>query len=245
MITQGFPLGVLGQGGGGGLKTGLVAWWTFDETSGTRSDSHASNDLTDFATTSYIAGKQSNAAMFVRADDDRIYTNSVGSIPTGDNDWSVAGWVNFTSLPSSGDSMGIVSMADSTYTSNGNIDWRVFYNGTVGDLDAAVIVSSTYYEANPGASISLSTWYFIYAYYDSTANVVGISVNDGTIDTQAVTGTPNSGSDQFKFGRLANNRVHALNGALDEWGLWSRVLTASEVSTIYNSAAGITYTDIP
>ena len=45
--------------------TGLVSYWALDETSGTRYDSHGSNDLTDNNTVGYTTGVQGNAADFI------------------------------------------------------------------------------------------------------------------------------------------------------------------------------------
>ena len=45
----------------------IIAWWTLDETSGSRSDSHGTATLSDNNTVGYATGKQSNAASFVEA----------------------------------------------------------------------------------------------------------------------------------------------------------------------------------
>ncbi|MBU0513002.1 MAG: hypothetical protein KJ638_15045, partial [Chloroflexi bacterium] len=47
---------------------GLVAWWSLDETSGTRYDSHGGNHLSDNNTVGYSTGKQGNSANFERSD---------------------------------------------------------------------------------------------------------------------------------------------------------------------------------
>ncbi len=45
----------------------LAAWWSFDEASGARNDSHGSSHLTDNNTVTSAAGKKSNAASFASA----------------------------------------------------------------------------------------------------------------------------------------------------------------------------------
>ena len=58
------PLGVIQQqafGGGSTLLDGLVSWWSMDETSGTRVDSHGSNNLTVASADSYGTGKVGNS----------------------------------------------------------------------------------------------------------------------------------------------------------------------------------------
>ncbi len=43
------------------------------------------------------------------------------------------------------------------------------------------------------------------------------------------------------MGRDKRDNIQYLNGALDEIGLWTRVLTSTEVTQLYNGGAGLAY----
>ena len=75
----------------------LVSWWSLDETSGDRVDSHGSNDLTDTNTVLYAAGKQSNAADFETSNSESLLKSDTADL-SFTSDFSWAGWINLESL---------------------------------------------------------------------------------------------------------------------------------------------------
>jgi len=74
--------------------TGLSAWWSLDETSGTRNDSHGSNHLTDNNTVGYTSGVKSNAATFIAANNESLSISDNAALSMGDISFSVCAWVN-------------------------------------------------------------------------------------------------------------------------------------------------------
>jgi hypothetical protein len=226
------------------LLTKLVSWWSFDETTGTRADSHGSNDLTENNSPSYVSGKNGNA-VDLDGTNQHLAKLSPEGMNTGDNNWSVAGWVNLDELTTAVQDC-IVALGDATISTNSDDGFHVGYRAGAEDrFDLTVRTGST--RRNVNASTfglpSTATWYLLYAYFDSDNDEIGISINDGVIDTLAVTATPNTKSGGFTFGRWGNagGFPYWLNGKLDGWGFWNRVLRSDEVTRL-NEVVG--YNDL-
>ena len=156
------------------------------------------------------------------------------------------GWVRFDSALLGSDNQFIFCRSDNAASSAAQIDWALANLSTDSKIRFRVNVGTTSYDAIGGSAASADTWYFVYAYYDELNNEIGISIDDGTVVTTAVTGKINIGGDQLKFGR--NSSVASIDfyfdGKADEWGWWTRTLSASEVSELYNSGAGLAYSDL-
>lgn len=88
-----------------------------------------------------------------------------------------------------------------------------------------------------GANLSLNTWYFYHVYYDGVN--IGISINNGTAVTTAYTGDIQDSTNPLVFGSQGSTNDH--DGRIAAVGLWKRVITAAEVTTLYNSGLGLVY----
>ena len=75
--------------------TNLEAWWELNEESGNRSDSHGSNTLGDNNNVLFGAGKQGNAADFVRASSQFLDIADNASLSFGNEDFSFGCWFKF------------------------------------------------------------------------------------------------------------------------------------------------------
>ena len=71
-------------------------------------------------------------------------------------------------------------------------------------------------------------------------------VNAGTPETNTFSGTRRDNGNDFGMFELAIGTVaRPLKGLCDEAGYWSRVLTAEEITALYNAGAGVAYADLP
>ena len=77
--------------------TNLISHWPLNEVSGTRVDSHGSNDLDDVNTVTQAAGKIGKAAEFVNDNDERLRHDDNADLSGADVDWTFAIWVYFDS----------------------------------------------------------------------------------------------------------------------------------------------------
>jgi hypothetical protein len=232
------------------LKDSLVSWWKLEETSGTRYDAHASNDLTDGNTVTYGTGVHGNAAEFEWTTDEHLWRNdsTTGPFAPGNADFSMVCWVYPTiTIATAGDDMKMMAKANYTGGSYSHYGTMIFDDAGKENYFGAEVrgagLGTQKVFSNTFGALSLSTWHFCYFYHDATANELGVSVNAGTVDTQSWTdGIYNGANGQFVLGFAhPSDTIEPLDGRIDEAAFWDRVLTSSEVTALYNSGDGLTY----
>ena len=149
---------------------------------------------------------------------------TVSNFQFGGSSGSISFWMNM-------DTTSNVQLIDGDNVANG-INMQIFGTGKI----YARVGGETFLIS---ATLSAETWYHVVFTWDganhklyidagtpvSKASAVGTSTDSRTIHIAQI----NTGN--FKF-----------NGKLDEIGIWDRALSASEVTQLYNSGTGITYT---
>ena len=165
-----------------GLQAGLKAYWKLDESSGTRIDSHGSNDLADNNTVGSATGKIGNAADFVEANTEFLSIADNADLSTGDEDMSITCWVNLDDLAGEHRILSKWTSQVEYLLEEGSTADR--FRWWVGDGSGNNNVV-----ANTHGATSAGAWAFIFAYVDAAANELGISVNDGGVDTATLTVT--------------------------------------------------------
>lgn len=209
----------------------LKAHWKLNEASGTRSDSHASNDLTDNNTVTQATGKIGDAAQFTSANSEYLDIADNADLSTGDIDFSVAFWFYLD------------TQANMVFA-NKNTEWTARLQNTAGNWYAEFYIGDSgpgKVKATTAGSLSTVTWYFYYAYHDAAGNEIGISINDGTVDTVSTTGAPSDQATAFTMGSQAGGGGDFVNGRMDSFSFWKRKLTGTEVTDLYNGGSGFDY----
>lgn len=194
--------------------------------------------LTDVNTVASEAAKISNGAKMVTANSETLtHAHNLTLNPSGD--FNFAFWIklNATSArycwakydPGDGGDNGAY---DFYYENSSNqFQWRVARN------DTGAFVGVTHSQ-----TLTVSTWYFISCGCDTVNDVVFISINNGTPQTSPFTWTPKVHTTSvLSFGDLGTSGNYYASWTLDEVGLWSRRLSAGELTSLYNSGSGITY----
>jgi hypothetical protein len=202
------------------LLDGLVAYWKLDEGSGTRIDSAGSNNLTDNNTVGNATGKIGNAADFIRANSEYL---AVALDKT-----------NYTTI-----SFSFWFYIDADFPTTGIVSWSVAPNTTTPflqlSLDSGTIRLYVDADFRVTKAIALNTWYHAVILYNGTAWKLYLNnVLEGTY-----TGAYGSLPVITLF--LGTGYNGYFDGKLDEFGIWNRALTASEIAILYNSGAGITF----
>lgn len=216
------------------LLTGLIEWWALSEGSGDRVGSYAGITFTSINGVGNAAGVNgTTAAAFVSASLQELDTSSSSSLQMGDIDFSIAGWVYMTSSTYGailnkwqGVDLEYILYFDPTISS-----FRFILNNASGTVDN---VPSTTFGSAP-----LNTWYFVYAEYDATADLMKIGVNAGPLDSHAHTGGTALTTAPLVIGRVDAGNFQ--DGRVQRCGLWKRKLTTAEVSSLYNGGLGKSY----
>lgn len=209
--------------------TNLVGDWSMDETSGTRVDSHGSNDLTDNNTVGYATGVISNAASFTAANSESLSSSTQPVTGTGARAAEL--WFKTSST---------ADMCITSYGANGTGTWwRVrIENGVIWQRVAAGAISwsNTWNDGN---------WHHLVMQVaaSSTLNDIVLYI-DGTLQTHSASNTRaiNTGSGNFYIGAESSGAF--FDGDIDEVRYWDRVLTGDEITFLYNSGSGKSYSDV-
>jgi hypothetical protein len=219
-------LGARPAGGGSSLLTGLVSYWTMNETSGARSDSTGLNALTDNNTVVGSAGKIGNAADFAAVNSEflsRIDTDN--SLDGGDTDFTFSLWVKTTAV-----------LLSAIFTKSNTADYGL-------DMLAAGTLrwemTSFDRTAEPVTVINDGNWHHVACWHTASTGILSIAIDNGTVTNSTALASYFTDNNPFLIG--FNNVGTYFTGSIDEMGRWSRVLTAAERTSLYNSGTGITY----
>jgi hypothetical protein len=219
------------------LLTNLISHWKLDEASGTRNDSHGTNHLTDENTVTQTTGKLTSAAQFTAANSERLIVADNASVSTGDINFSMAGWFYVDSLA-----------AQRTLASHmGALTNRTFnlYINTSGRLTFDVYSTSALVgqARTNGGTVTTGSWHFCYVEHDATNNQASVSLNNGSLITVSTSAALGDCDRDFRIGAAEVSNVPAqfMDGRMDGWSLWKRLLTSDERTALYNSGNGLEY----
>jgi len=210
----------------------LLSYWSLNETSGTRSDSHGTNHLTDINTVEYADGIQSNASDHERGNSEFLTGTAFGAATDGN--YSVSVWVKAESFPTA-EYSGIIHSADG---SDG--DWFLGV-GSAGEIMINREPNYKFYSAN--GVLSLDTWYHIAYSYNSSTDQVALYVNNASVSmTRAADDLLSNTGLAIGMKRTYPNQYW--DGLIDECAVWNDMLTADEIDWLYNSGTGRTYAEL-
>jgi len=220
----------------GALTDDLVSWWTMEETSGTRLDSHGSNDLTDNNTVLYGTGIIGNGADFESANTEYLSKSSPSGVPLNDLPRAFSAWVKLESLPATDSFRQIIGYG--THAENQKQEF------VVANLSSVYTLRSDYYGGGQGStpfSPSTATWYHFVMSYDGTT--ITFYKDGSALGTASGHDYANTAS-LLHIGAFLNGTEQLMDGIVDEVAIWSRDLSSDEVTELYNGGAGVTYDDI-
>lgn len=219
------------------LTDNLVAYWKLDEASGTRADSAGNGyTLADNNTVASASGKISNAADFTAANSESLTVADNANLSMGNNDFTIACWAQWKAEVSYYTILSKHSTSD-----NSTSEYLLMRRQDTDDLMFSIYSGSSTIRVDTTLDLSATTWYFIVAWHDAASDTINITVNDGTVFSTATGGSaPNDTTTQFSIGST-NNSGNYHDGLVDEVGIWRRVLTSGERTTLYNSGTGLSY----
>ena len=208
------------------LETGLMSWYRLDETSGTTAfDSLFANNGTNVGATVNQAGKIGKAYSF---------TNDYVTATSGvQGDTSITGTAWFKTS-STAISIGRIACFNAHETTASKGICISFEDGKTGKM--AVLAEGVAWGTTSANSYNDGNWHF--AVITQSGTSLTLYVDNVSVST--LTGTP-SLSTQTTMGRNGGTNYQYVDGLIDEVGVWSRVLSISEITQLYNSGDGCTY----
>lgn len=198
------------------LTSGLLHYYNFEESSGNLLDQVGSNDGTLVGPTQSVTGKVGNAYDFDGAND---YIDLASDIDlTGD--FTFACWFE---QDFAGDELFRSSTGIHVARMLNQTNWAFKINGT------------TDYTFTQASSITNNVWHLLVF---TRSGSVGRCYVD---NVESTTGGLTIPTDTWKINRIGRNSSATWNGAIDELGIWDRVLSSAERDELWNSGSGITY----
>lgn len=216
-----------------------------EATGATRNDStlNANNLSVAQATVSQVTGKigfasSSTGATGVLRASSSTYASFWPIVQPGDS-FTLAAWLYFVSIPgNSGGYRACISMWNLSIVSY----FLWFPNNGQLTLTINNAANTASYNVALASQPSASTWYHIAFGYDDSINTAWYQWNGGTRQTGALVGVykPTSGTVYFDVFDYPGGSG-GVNMYVDEMGWWRRSLSSSEVVTLYNGGAGLSY----
>lgn len=209
---------------GNSLDTNLVSYYRLQENSGNVTDSLNTYNGTFYAGIRNVNGKILRGYMF-NGNNSAIGFAPAGSSFSRGGNLSVSLWVYFNS-----------SQNDKYIIK----DWSASGSGQNFYL---VEKTNGFQLGNTGNVIStgkpLNTWIFLTVTRDITADNFSLYVN-GKLNASFSTSLEGLQSDEYSY-LFGSYGYDSINGSGDEVGVWSRVLTQTEINQLYNNGDGLSY----
>ena len=232
------------------LLTNLVSYWKLDEASGNAADSVGSNTLTNTNTVSYSTTNAiiNNSANFVASSAQRlsIADASQSGLDISGN-FTFSFWMKMTNKPNTGGTYKTI------FGKMGATTQYMFFlqpGGTYGArLTVDIYGGGVYTESVWDINLSTGTLYHcvLVCTVDNsqatkfTLYLNGSSQGNGSGGGNGNVTTIQNGEGTFCLGSYEATADWYYDGSLDEVGIWSRVLSSTEVTTLYNSGSGLQY----
>ena len=146
--------------------------------------------------------------------------------------FSIEGWFNFTSTPTT--DQVLVAKTAGTGTNESFVVWAngSALNGAVGDANGISQLSASF-------SPSSNTWYHLAFTFDGSTHAAVLYVNGSSVASSTLTKVPAYDTHPFQIGAEYENETLTdfMNGLADEVTLYSSVLTSTNIQSIYNAGS--------
>jgi len=116
------------------------------------------------------------------------------------------------------------------------------YNQSSGELQWITQTSTTV--SSVSSAINEGQLYHFYCYFDSTANEMGLAVDDGTPVTAAATSINSGGTVDFRIGSFFDS-TDAMEGSISSIAAYNTLLTDAEQTTVYATGKSLYYETLP
>lgn len=219
------------------LTDSLISYYKMDAASGNESDSHGSNTATDNNTCGSTTGKLNNCRTFNGSDEYFSLGDPASLRPTGS--MTISFWLYPTADGAVISKQGFAE-ARGPHVSFSGINFS--------ERDVRFAISSDGFDIitrdSANGVITKDAWNHVVCVYDTSGPSMTIYIN-GSAQNGGLSGTipssqHTSNGENWNFGRRPAGDSYG-NQRLDEIGFWSRALSSTEVSELYNSGNGLAY----
>ena len=216
-----------------GLQTNLGSFFSLDNTlsdsTGAVSDLTNNNSVTFVSSTPTPIAAVTNSAKFVSASSQYLSHADATGINVAGIDYSLQVWVYYTS-----NSAYIASKNTGAFGSREFQLIQVF-----GTPPAIQFQANSSGSQTTGSGFATSTWHHIVVTQNGTTGAVIVYVNGSSAATG--TGAIPAGTSQLNIGASSTPGTY-FGGNMCLFGVWrNRILSAADVTALYNSGNGLSY----
>lgn len=212
------------------LNEGLLYYWKFNETNGNAVDSISSQVLTNNNSTAYAPALIANGANLVGASSN-YFSNASPLIPLS-SDFTLAFWFQTTDTTSE-ETILVTQYAGGA----GRFITEINRPSNLGKIGAFQGGAGGFGVVN--SNDLFSTTEFNQYLLKRSGNTYQLWLN-GRFQSE-FSGTAALENTQYRIGQNVGAGTSDFTGKIDEMGIWSRALTAKEISVLYNNGRGRTY----
>jgi len=215
------------------LSDNLVAYYKCDDGSGTTATDATGNGHDGTLAASGVgwtgSGKVNGGLTFSGSGNGVVIPDSAAL--DGLSAMTIAGWYKPTSnaigqAVSKNTSISTQTPFETQFWNDGNVYCNFNINGN--------FYGSTFHAYTAGA------WVHVVQTYDSATKQIKMYINGSLVQTVTTAGgNVKSNSSALYLGSSGGNGP--FNGLIDEVAIWSRALSGTEISTLYNGGSGVTY----
>lgn len=229
------------------LPSGMVSFWNLDENS-PRIDKFGNTHVQSGtqAPSGRASGVSSNtsfATQFVRSSLQYLTASGISvdsSMNFGDEDFSAAAFVYLDSKPS-GD-MPIISK----WKGPNDRQYKMSYDGVIDRFTFSVSSDGSTFNTVSGVTFgspALATWYHVYGHHDTSGNQLGMSIDNGTLDTVAhASGANVTGDNDLEIGgAILSIGRSTFDGRIDAVGIWNKRLSSDERNLLIVGGSGLQF----
>ena len=220
------------------LTDNLSFYLECNETSGTRVDSHAARNFTPSGTLNSTTGIIGNGASWPSLSGVILARNSETALQPGPS-FSYQVW--FNSVAANIDSYAQLVGKDDTSTER---QWAVYLKGLTNQWALLVRDNTGLFDFQDGVgSWTDSTNYHVIITFNSADGIMRLYLNTSLHASTGALTNPikTNGTHPFEIGARTLGGNARFSGMMDLIGYWQRVLTGTEITTLYNSGAGLSY----
>ncbi len=211
-------------------NSGLVAYWNFEEGSGTTAQDKSGNGNTGILTNgpTWVDGKVGEHSIEFDGYDDYVDAGDI-LIPTSQ---SIIVWIKNLENPITNSDNGILSIEDGGSSYKGIQLWAA----TTGKLHVLVADGSSHIINQRIGDVSYNQWKCIaISYQDNDSEGLKVFIDGINVANYSTVGV---GDISGNLNRLIGHRPninYRWNGLMDDLRIYNRALSASEIQAIYNA----------
>ncbi len=226
------------------LKNGTIAYWRFDETSGTNVEDTLNNYPLTSNSSNWTTGLINNGLAFNSTPYQAAYNEDLFTWNVTSDGFAISMWVKFDYTFNNTIATD-VRLISKRWDSANWID--CYFSSANEELGCVVKGENTQYVLgliDTGLGWIGGNWYHIVFMLDSANNNLSLWKNGSLIESEIMTTSIVNTTNEFDFGLgygVVNPAKAGANYTIDEASIHNRSLSISEISDLYNSGNGLSY----